>query len=212
MSQNVSTAVMQRRVEASDSLDFFPTPAWGTRALCQWLKYAGYATESLTCAEPACGQGHMSRPLQEYFKSVRSSDYHPYGFGTVEDFLFSTNERRFDWIITNPPFRLGKEFAQHGLLRADVGVALLVRTAFLESADRYRDLFEHDPPTDILQFVERLPMQKGIVNRSGSTATAYCWLVWQKSYEGSTARFHWLAPCRKFLEHDFDYPTESSPS
>ena len=31
--QNVSTAVMQRRIEPHDSLDFFPTPPWATRAL-----------------------------------------------------------------------------------------------------------------------------------------------------------------------------------
>ena len=33
MAQNTSTAVMARRAEAPDSLDFFPTPPWATRAL-----------------------------------------------------------------------------------------------------------------------------------------------------------------------------------
>jgi len=28
MGQNISTAVMQRRHEAPDSLDYFPTPPW----------------------------------------------------------------------------------------------------------------------------------------------------------------------------------------
>lgn len=30
-----STAVMARRVEPADSLDFFPTPPWATRAFCE---------------------------------------------------------------------------------------------------------------------------------------------------------------------------------
>jgi hypothetical protein len=33
MMQNTSTAVMQQRVEAHDSLDFFPTPPWTTSRL-----------------------------------------------------------------------------------------------------------------------------------------------------------------------------------
>lgn len=37
MGQNTSTAVMQRRAEPHDSLDFFPAPAWATRALCHYL-------------------------------------------------------------------------------------------------------------------------------------------------------------------------------
>ena len=38
MTQNTSTAVMQRRVAGTDHLDFYPTPPWATRALCEWLK------------------------------------------------------------------------------------------------------------------------------------------------------------------------------
>src|SRR3546814_6501707 len=33
VSQNTSHAVMAQRVEAHDSLDYFPTPPWATRAL-----------------------------------------------------------------------------------------------------------------------------------------------------------------------------------
>ena len=57
---------------------------------------------------------------------------------------------------------------------------------------------------DILQFVERVPMFKGRLDRKGSSATAYCWLVWQAASLGGT-RLHWLAPCRKRLERDSDY-------
>lgn len=214
MSQNRSTAVMQRRHKIEpprpddwkDSLDFYPTPLWGTRALCEWLTN-NPRCELRTCWEPACGEGHMVRALRESFGQVAASDVFDYGFPNAiqHDFLLLPQATDADWIITNPPFSLAGEFASKALDIADCGVALLVRIAFLESADRYRTLFRFQPPSDILQFVERLPMQKGVVNREGSSATAYCWLVWRKPIVGGT-RFHWLAPCRKRLELDSDYP------
>lgn len=206
MSQNRSHAVMSQRVEAHDSLDHFPTPPWATRALCEWLIKPGYQQIGIqSCWEPACAEGHMSRALDEYFRYVKSSDIHLYGFGQRADFLWPGGEHlSYDWIITNPPFRLGEQFATKALELARLGVALLVRTAFLESADRYDSLYSKTPPSDVLQFVERVPMFKGRLDRYGSTATSYCWLVWRKGAVG--VNFHWIPPCRKRLERDSDYP------
>lgn len=202
MSQNKSHAVMAQRSEANDSLDHFPTPPWATRALCEWL--ADYRLLRCdTVWEPACAEGHMARPLSEYFGLVYASDVHNYGFGEVSDFLWPS-DRRADWIVTNPPFRLAEQFVTTAMLRSSVGVAVLVRTAFLEGAARHRGLFDPIPPSDILQFVERVPMHKGRLVKNGSTATAYCWLVWRKGTPRQT-QFHWIAPCRKRLERGSDY-------
>jgi hypothetical protein len=212
VTQNISHAVMSQRHEVHDSLDHFPTPPWATRALCEWLcLYASAGrlhVKEMGAWEPACAEGHMARALAEYFSFVGASDVHDYGFGERQDFLLPDNiGRRSDWIITNPPFRLAEQFAKVAIERATHGVALLVRTAFLESASRYEGLFRFQPPTNILQFVERVPMFKGRLNRQGSTATAYCWLVWTKHIGRQPTRFDWLAPCRKRLERDSDYPT-----
>jgi hypothetical protein len=206
MTQNTSHAVMSQRHEAHDSLDHFPTPPWATRALCEWLDQGtDEQIQAQTCWEPACAEGHMSRALAEYFAHVISTDVYDYGFGDVDDFLFPSREVRCDWIITNPPFRLGQQFARAAIDRALVGSALLVRVAFLESADRYSALYRGSPPSDILQFVERVPMFKGRLDRHGSTATAYCWLVWRKGESGRPTHFHWITPCRRRLERDSDY-------
>ena len=215
MSQNTSHAVMSQRHEAHDSLDFFPTPAWATRAFCEFLLSMGQPIGASLVWEPACGQGDMARPLGEYFAEVIASDVHDYGFGEVHDFLQPhSNSQPIDWIITNPPFRLGQQFIERALLDARSGVAMLVRTAFLESADRHAKLFSQNPPSDILQFVEPVPMFKGRLDRRGSTATAYCWLVWKRGLDGhfshSSTTFHWLPPCRKRLERDSDYPKEEA--
>lgn len=206
MSRNASSAVMQQRAEPHDSLDDFPTPPWATRALCEWLKARGRPPiHCLTCREPAANRGHMVKPLREYFDMVIGSDVHDYGAGfPVFDFVGMERPRRVDWTITNPPFRLAEQFIARALDTSEIGVAVIVRSAFLEGVGRFQRLFGICPPTDILQFTERVVMHKGRLTATGSTATAYCWLVWDKSVQHS-ARFDWIAPCRKRLERAEDY-------
>lgn len=164
----------------------------------------------------------MARPLAEFFQFVTASDVHDYsatfrGQHRVGDFLVTWDHspmiqaQGVDWIITNPPFRLAQEFIATALGIARQGVAMLVRSAFLESRERYEALFAKHPPTDILQFVERVPMHKGKLSAEATTATAYCWLVWHPSGHGGlrqdgAPRFRWIAPCRARLERPSDYP------
>jgi len=206
MSQNTSHAVMAQRTEPRDSLDYFPTPPWATRALLEHIiRPMGFGSTGESVWEPGCGEGHMARPLAEYFGRVEASDVHDYGFGDVLDFL--TCQPGFapvDWIITNPPFRFAEPFVRTALAQARVGVAVLVRTAFLEGIGRYGSLFSTQRPAVVAQFAERVPMHKGRLVENGSTATAYCWVVW-RSAETSTTRFDWIPPCRRKLERAGDY-------
>jgi hypothetical protein len=68
--QNRSSAVMQqRRAEgaerrsgrdvAPEALEYFPTPPWATRALCEFLAGQLGDLSALSCWEPCCGEGHM---------------------------------------------------------------------------------------------------------------------------------------------------------
>jgi hypothetical protein len=204
MSQNRSSAVMQQRSEAHDSLDDFPTPPWATRALCEWLgKYHDLSKQC--CREPAANRGHMVGPLAESFAQVLASDVHDYGYGfEVRDYLFGPfDEDRTHWVITNPPFRLAEQFIDRALALTDVGCAMLVRSAFLEGVGRFERLFNRRPPTSVLQFSERVVMHKGKLAPEGSTATAYCWLVWEHAC--CETNLDWIAPCRKRLEKAEDY-------
>lgn len=201
-SQNTSSAVMQQRSEPHDSLDDFPTPPWGTRALCESLNALGFPLASSTCREPSANRGHMVKPLSEYFASVEASDVHDYGAGyPVEDYLFGPDQPMVDWTIFNPPFRLAQQFIERAIRTSRVGVAAIVRTAFLEGVGRHRELFSVKPPGYVMQFTERVVMHKGKLSAKGSTATAYCWIVWTDG----EARFRWIAPCRKRLERAEDY-------
>ena len=211
--QNRSPAVMAQRTESLGSLDDFPTPKWATRALMEEV-FDGESFKGLSCWEPTCGRGYMAATLAEYFRTVRSSDVHDYGYGEIIDFLSLSADAATpcdhpDWIVTNPPFRLGEEFVRRALQLAKLGVAMLVRTGFIEGAGRYERLFRDRPPSCVAQFVERVPILRGRVDPRASTATGYCWLIWDTNVTTPT-RLAWIPPCRRRLEKEGDYnPTLS---
>lgn len=209
MAQNKSTAVMQRIHDRADTLQDFPTPPWATRALCEWLRQNWCDDpddwKDMTCREPAANRGHMVKPLSEYFGEVIASDVHDYGAGfEVQDYLFPGFLASTDWTITNPPFKLAEQFIERALGLSRHGVAMIVRSAFLEGIGRYERLFSINPPSRVLQFTERVVMHKGRLAPEGSTATAYCWLVWLIDDDDET-RLGWIPPCRKRLEREGDY-------
>lgn len=215
---NWKLSVMADRRSADEGLDFFPTWPWATRALCEHVLLPllppremvvrhppGMTVADLrwpqTVWEPAAGQGHMARPLAEYFASVIASDVHDYGAGyPICDFLTSAPPRAAapDWIITNPPFNRFGAFAWRALARARAGVALLGRLQVLEGVARHRELFSRFPPAVVAPFVERVPMAAGRLG--DSTATAYCWIIWTlpAPADGQT-RLRWIPPCRSQL-------------
>jgi len=225
---NRSAAVMQQRHEAHDSLDDFPTPPWATRALCEKLIGHGEPLHLLHAWEPACNRGYMARPLGEYFDRVHATDVHDYGYpeqaGAV-DFLidWAQDAPDVDWVITNPPFRLGREFVQQGLRYARRGVAVFVRSAFVEGQGRYDTLFSQAPERWFMPFVERVVLWKGelldpdvpvqrwnekrqvSITEKPTTATSYCWLVWVKGHDG-LPEMDRVAPCRSRLTRAGDYP------
>jgi len=203
--QNISHAVMAQRHEPKDSPDDFPTPPWATRALLQHV-IRDPNLSNLTCLEPACGRGYMSRPLLEKFQRVDSADLIDYGYGEVRDFLnYPYLAGSHDWVITNPPFKLAQEFIERAMTVANSGVAILARTVFLESVGRYEALFKNNPPTYFAQFTERVPMVKGRVDRKASTATGYAWFVWKKDEPQISSELVCIPPCRRQLEKDEDY-------
>lgn len=204
--QNTSHAEMSQRIESADSPDDVPTPPWATRAFIEHIIGPGRVRDR-TCLEPACGAGHMVRPLKEYFASVKSADAYDYGYAPVRDFLsypYETNA--VNWVITNPSFRLAEEFVQRSFDVARTGIAMLVRTVFLESVGRYNRLFLNHPPSVFAQVVEQVPMIKGRLDGRASTATGYAWLVWNHGDDAS--RLAWIPPCRRKLERDNDYIQE----
>jgi hypothetical protein len=212
-------AVMSQRVEADDSLDYFPTPPWATRALfIHVLQRHGVAGLGLrqheigrmTAWEPACGEGHMAEAMLEWCRDVHASDVHDYGYGDVFDFTGDANDPYgpVDWIITNPPFNAAEAFFERAFRRAGMGVAMIVRLAWLATEGRHDRLFNRHPPTCVAQFAERCAMVKGRWDPEASTATDYCWVVWVKAevLAKRLTKLIWIPPgCRRSLTRANDY-------
>jgi len=76
---------------------------------------------------------------------------------------------------------------------------------FIEGVGRHTRLFSEHPPNIVAQFSERVPIVRGRLDASASSATGYAWLVWKTASIEQT-RLMWVPPCRKMLEKGADYP------
>ncbi len=166
--------------------DFFPTPRWATFALIDNERFEGEIWEC------ACGNGAMSRVLEETGCSVPSSDLYDRGYGDPEiDFLTVT--RQADNIITNPPYNSAEGFVANGVKLARRKFALLLRLAFLEGAKRSRTIFAECPPSRVWVFSERITFYPVGVEVKGTGTTAYAWFVWDKDAPSGT-ELRWFKP------------------
>jgi hypothetical protein len=171
--------------------DFFPTPRWATFALIDNEKFHGDIWEC------ACGDGAMSRVLEETGRSVFSSDLHNRGYGeSSRDFLSWSHEA--DNIVTNPPYNSAEGFVAAGVRGASRKFALLLRLAFLEGANRANTIFAAKPPSRVWVFSERITFYPSGVEPKGTGTTAYAWFVWDKDAPGRT-ELKWFKPGYKRL-------------
>ena len=97
-----------KRFADLDGPDFFPTPAWATYALIDNERFCGDIWEC------ACGDGAMSRVLENAAREVVSSDLYDRGYGEIgHDFLKPI--RTADNIVTNPPYNAAEGFVRSGV-------------------------------------------------------------------------------------------------
>ena len=166
--------------------DFFPTPPWATYALIDNERFSGEIWES------ACGNGAMSRVLENASSNVFSSDLYDRGFGeSGHDFLSS--DRHADNIVTNPPYNAAEGFVRGGVSQAKRKFALLLRLAFLEGANRAKTIFSKCPPSRVWVFSERITFYPAGAVQKGTGTTAYAWFVWDKDASSGT-ELKWFKP------------------
>ena len=175
-----------KRFADLDGPDFFPTPSWATYALIENEVFSGEIWEC------ACGDGTMSAVLSHASNDVISSDLYDRGYGeSGKDFLNPT--RTADNIVTNPPYNAAEGFVRSGLAHSRRKLALLLRLAFLEGANRAKTIFSECPPSRVWVFSERITFYPTGVARKGTGTTAYAWFVWDKDAPERT-ELKWLKP------------------
>lgn len=97
----------------------------------------------------------------------------------------TTTNTKVDWIITNPPYKYGKEWAEKSInsVKYNGKVALLMKLVWLESADRY-EMFKKLPLKAVYVYSKRLGVYKNNEKTKNSGLVAYAWFVFDKEYKG----------------------------
>src|SRR5690348_3428903 len=147
-------------------LDFYPTPPEATRALLPLIKH--WPREVW---EPCCGDGAISKILQQEGFCTISDDIVDRGFGGVYDF-FETIIPALPTLITNPPFGRADDFIRHAHKIGVQRMALILKINFW-SAKKRRLLWYQWQPYLIAPLTWRLDF-----TGAGSPHTDCMWCLW----------------------------------
>lgn len=160
MGKNFSTNNTGKRRKA----DFYETPYSITKQFLEREKLNG------SILEPAKGKGAISNLL-----NCTSYD--------IEiDFLKET--RKFDTIITNPPYSKAYEFIQKAKQVANEKICFLLPLSYLHGKKRFDNIWQDtDFPLSRIYVFTRYPMLGDKLRKDGKYRTGmmvYAWYVWVK--------------------------------
>lgn len=149
-----------------------------------------------TIWENACGEGHLSDVLKEYFDcNFIDTDLIDRNYCEQKvDFLNSDFNPNADLIITNPPFSLVNDFIIKGLEKTNRYLVYLCKIQMLETVGR-KEILESSPLKYIYVHSKRQATWKDgkeLDPQGKKWATTMClaWFVWDKEYKGEpTVRF-----------------------
>lgn len=164
--------------------DFYATPP---EAVAAFLRAERPFLPSVLW-EPACGDGAIVLPLRAAGYRVHATDLVSRGCPDSragEDFLMPFPvPPDLGGVVTNPPFKLAREFVERGLLVAPY-VAMLLRLGFLEGADR-RPWFERGCLARVHVSSRRLPMmhRDGWEGKKSGSSMSFAWFVWDRRHRG----------------------------
>lgn len=184
------TSTTRERVEG----DYYATPYVATQMLLDNVDFIG------NFLEPCVGGGHIAEVIKQYYNAeIFGSDLVDRGYPNtlVGDFLTYDFDRKFDNIITNPPYSLAQEFLEKGMevVNNNGKIAMFLKIQFLEGAKR-REMFKNYPPKYIYVFTKRQnPWRNGSqVDEKGkpwSSTMCFAWFIWEKGSK-SEPTIRWL--------------------
>lgn len=176
--------------------DYYATPFNATEALLNALNESGETLSSDTILEPSAGEGHIVKVLKDFYpyNEIVANDIAYRGSrlgidvnGGI-DFLNYEPHRKFDTIITNPPFALAQEFIEKALTLTNRRVIMFAKIQLLEG-DKRRKMFDNSPLKYVYVFSKRVnPLRNGeATDENGkpwASTMCFAWFVWKKDYEG----------------------------
>lgn len=177
--------------------DFYTTPASAVEAILNEVKLEG------SILEPAAGQGHITKVLKEYYPNseiistdlIQRENKFDIPIQGGVDFLTYEFGRKFDNIITNPPFNLAQEFIERSLKLSNDKVIMFAKIQLLGGSKR-RKMFDNSPLKYIYVFTKRVnPMRNGeeLDEKGNPWASTMCfaWFIWEHGYKGEPV-VRWL--------------------
>lgn len=151
-----------------------------------------YTFDAATILEPCVGGGHIANAINDFFtnkREITALDIVDRGYPDtiVQNFLNWETDKKFEGIITNPPFSLAQEFIEKGmdLLTDDGQMAMFLKIQFLEGAKR-KEFFEKYPPKYVYVFRNRMatwnsgePLDPN--GKRWATTMCHAWFIWEKN-------------------------------
>lgn len=173
--------------------DYYATPFNATEAILNKVDLFND-----TILEPAAGEGHIVKVLKEHYphNEITANDLikrdSRFGIdvnGNI-DFLTYNPNRKFDTIITNPPFSLAQQFIEKALTLANHYVIIFAKIQLLEGNDR-RKMFDKTPPKYVYVFSKRVnPLRNGEERdengKPWASTMCFAWFVWEIGHTGDT--------------------------
>ena len=159
--------------------DFYPTPESATRAMLAHI----HIPEDVTILEPSCGDGAISKILEETH-TVISRDLENHGYGEIgQDFLKTTDwpEGRF-WIITNPPYNIANDYVRKCLASPAERVILLLKWDYSGGSKSREGILNIGKIQRVLLMKERVSFWPKGKERKGSPSYYSAWYIWDKRF------------------------------
>lgn len=183
--------------------DYYATPFNATEALLNALNESGDTLSGDLILEPSAGEGHIVKVLKDFYPyneivandiAYRSSRLGIDVNGGI-DFLNYEPHRKYDTIITNPPFALAQEFIEKALTLTNRRVIMFAKIQLLEG-DKRRKMFDNSPLKYVYVFSKRVnPLRNGeATDENGkpwASTMCFAWFVWDLEYEGEPI-IRWL--------------------
>ena len=153
--------------------DFYETPYSLTCQLLLVEKLNG------SILEPATGNGAIAKMLKKL--GYRYTEY-----DIEKDFLKET--KKYDTIITNPPYSLSFDFIKKAKEVANKKIILLLPLSYLHGKKRFDNIWnDKNFPLSKIYVFTRYPMLGEKLRTDGKYNTGmmvYAWYVWEKGYFG----------------------------
>jgi hypothetical protein len=167
--------------------DFYATDPKSVEDLLALESFTG---ESIL--EPCCGEGHISKVLNNKINcNIVSKDliYRGYGEGGVDFIKEDFTNKKYTHVITNPPYKHAKEFIDKSLAITTNKVAMFLKIQFLEGQSR-KEWFQKTPLKYVYVFSKRqVTLNNGNdinpkTKKKWANTMCFAWFVWEQGYKG----------------------------